>query len=112
MLGALKSAQQAAEHKVQGVPHVFQYYWLGNHPSQEVRKASYLSFYNRPDLHSNNQDLFDDRRKMAQALGFESYADRSLLLAAPEKGAAEVRHILESVSAGLRQGSKSLVCIV
>jgi len=102
MLAALKSAQQAAEHKVQGVPHVFQYYWLGNHPIQEVRKASYLSFYNRPDLHSNNQDLFDDRRKMAQALGFESYADRSLLLAAPEKGAAEVRHILESVSAGLR----------
>ena len=74
----------AETHNIRGVQNVFQYYWLGSHPVQSTRKESYLKYYDRPDLQNNNQSLFDSRRKMSNALGFDSFAERALLLAAPK----------------------------
>ena len=64
----------AEEYVIDGIPQIFQYYWLARHPDGEMRKQSYLNYFDRPDLRQNNQELFDNRRKMAQALGFQSFA--------------------------------------
>lgn len=101
LLMEMKKARIAEEYMIDGHSQVFQYYWLARHPSSEMRRQSYLNYFDRADLHINNQALFDNRRKMAQALGFKSFAERALLLAAP-KGPDEVRYFLESLSYQIR----------
>lgn len=74
-----------------------QYSWLMRHPDRDMRRESYHSYYKLDDLTVNNQALFTNRRKMAHALNFDSFAHRALMLSAP-KGPEEVGYFLRSLS--------------
>jgi len=100
LLQEMKRCRIAEEHRYSGQDLVFQYYWLGQHPNVEFRRESFLNYYNRPDLDRVCQDLFNSRRRMAQALGFSSFAERALLLAAI--GPNDVRYFLETLSSHIR----------
>lgn len=97
LVAALLSQRVGEEHNVQGRNLIVQYSWLMRHMDRDIRKQSYLNYYRLDDLTANNQALFTNRRKMAQALGFDSFSHRALMLSAP-KGPAEVGYFLRSLS--------------
>jgi len=87
--------------KHEGNEYILQYDWLHRHPSREVRKESYLNYYNLPESTSALNGLIAARQKMANQLGYASYAERSLKQTAV-RSVNELEYFLMQLSANFR----------
>ena len=66
------------------VEYIVQYSWLVQSRNRDHRRESYLMYNNNSQTASSLQTLIDNRRKMSHILGFDSFASRALMTAAPE----------------------------
>lgn len=95
----MNGAGQTVHHE--GHHFMIQYDWLRNNSNRQIRQESYVKYHQLSESTDALNQLISARQRMANMLGFESYADRALQQAAP-RSVDELEYFLLQLSSNFR----------